>query len=57
MRTTRNAYQILVGKPDWKRYLIGPKHISEDNIEMEFGVECPSDLSVCVRIGTSDRLM
>jgi hypothetical protein len=34
MRKMRNAYKILVGKPDWKRPLARPKRMWEDNIKM-----------------------
>jgi hypothetical protein len=31
----RNAYRILVGKPEGKRPLGRPKHRWEDNVEMD----------------------
>jgi hypothetical protein len=36
-RETRNAYKILVGKPDGKRPPGRPKQRWEDNIKMELG--------------------
>jgi hypothetical protein len=30
----RNAYKVLVGKPEEKRPLGGPRHRSENNIKM-----------------------
>jgi uncharacterized short protein YbdD (DUF466 family) len=39
----RNAYKILVGKPDWKKLLGKPRHSWKDNIRMdlrEIGREC-----------------
>jgi hypothetical protein len=35
MREKRNAYRILVGKPEGKRPLGGPKHRWLDNIKMD----------------------
>jgi hypothetical protein len=35
MRGMRNAYKILVGKPEGKRPLGIPRHIREDNIRMD----------------------
>jgi len=35
MREKRNAYNILVGKPDGKRPLGRPKRAREDNIRMD----------------------
>jgi hypothetical protein len=35
MGETRNAYRILVGKPDGKRPLGRPKRMWEDNIKMD----------------------
>jgi hypothetical protein len=31
----RNAYNILVGKPEWKRPFGRPRHQWEDNIKMD----------------------
>jgi hypothetical protein len=36
MGAKRNAYRILVGKPEGKRPLEGPGHSQEDNIKMDF---------------------
>ena len=35
METSRNAYRILVGKPEGKRPLGRPRHIWEDNIKID----------------------
>jgi hypothetical protein len=50
----RNAYNILVGKPEGKNQLGRPRHKWEDNIKM--------DLMACTgfiwfRIGTGGRLL
>jgi hypothetical protein len=31
----RNAYKILVGKPEWKRPLWRPRHKSEENMKID----------------------
>jgi hypothetical protein len=36
MRETRNAYRILVGKPEGKRPLGRPRSRWDDNIKMDF---------------------
>jgi hypothetical protein len=36
MREKRNAYRILVGKPEGKRPLVGPRRSWVDNIKMDF---------------------
>jgi hypothetical protein len=36
MSEMRNAYKILVGKPEGKRLLGRPRHRWEDNIKMDF---------------------
>jgi hypothetical protein len=33
----RNAYRLLVGKPDGKRPLARPRHMWVDNIKMDLG--------------------
>jgi hypothetical protein len=33
----RNAYKILVGKPERKNILGSPRHRWEDNIKMDYG--------------------
>jgi len=35
MEVMRNAYNILVGKPERKRALVNPRHRCEDNIRMD----------------------
>ena len=35
MEQSRNAYRILVGKPEGKRHLGRPRHRWEDNIKMD----------------------
>jgi hypothetical protein len=41
-----NAYNILVGKPEWKRLLGGPMHRWEYNIRMDLRVRrCKLDSS------------
>jgi hypothetical protein len=37
MGKKRNAYRILVGKPEGKRPLGSPKHRWMDNIKMDLG--------------------
>jgi hypothetical protein len=37
MGETRNAYRILVGKPEGKRPLGRPRHRWVDNIKMDLG--------------------
>jgi hypothetical protein len=34
---TRNAYRVLVGKPEGKRPLGRPRHMWVDNIKMDLG--------------------
>jgi len=31
----RNAYEILVRKPEWKRSLVRPRHRWENNIKVD----------------------
>ena len=41
MGERRGVYRVLVGKPEGKRQLGRPRHISEDNIKMDIKeVEC-----------------
>jgi hypothetical protein len=41
MREKRNAYEILVGKPDGKRLLGRPRHRWVDNIKIDHTeIEC-----------------
>ncbi|CAG2060961.1 unnamed protein product [Timema podura] len=35
MVSTRNAFKVLTGKPNWKRPLLRPIHRCEDNIRMD----------------------
>jgi hypothetical protein len=35
MEDMRNAYSIMVGKPEWKRTLDGPGRRWQDNIRMD----------------------
>ena len=35
MELSRNAYRVLVGRPEWKRHLGRPQHRWEDNIKMD----------------------
>jgi hypothetical protein len=50
MGETRNAYKILVGKPEGKRPLGRPRHRCMDNIKREIGwdgvdwIELPQDV-------------
>jgi hypothetical protein len=37
MREKRNAYRLLVGKPEGKRPLRSPRHRFVDNIRMDLG--------------------
>jgi hypothetical protein len=37
MREKRNAYRLLVGKPEGKRTLIRPRHTWRGNIKMDHG--------------------
>jgi hypothetical protein len=34
----RNAYKVLIGKPEGKRQLAGPRHRKDYNIKIELGV-------------------
>ena len=36
MDQSRNAYSVLVGKPEGKKPLERPRHRGEDNIKMDF---------------------
>jgi hypothetical protein len=38
MGAMKNAFEILVGKPEWKTPLRRPKRCWEDNIRMDLGV-------------------
>jgi hypothetical protein len=40
MGEMRNAYTILVGKPEWKRQLGRPRSRWEDNIKMDLRELC-----------------
>jgi hypothetical protein len=54
MGETRNAYRILVGKPEGKRPLGRPRRRWEDNIKMDFR-EIGWDGNGLVRTGSQDR--
>jgi hypothetical protein len=58
MEKKRNAYRILVGKPERKRSLGRPRLRRVDNIKMDLrenGVVWTG--SICFRIGTSGGLL
>ena len=40
MEQSRNAYKVLVGKPEGKKPLGRPRHTWEDNIKMDLTVGC-----------------
>jgi hypothetical protein len=54
MGEKRNAYRLLVGKPEGKRPLGRPRHRWVDNIRMDLGVVCTG--LVWLRIETSREL-
>jgi hypothetical protein len=56
MGETRNAYRILVGKPEGKRPLGRPRHRWVDNINMDLG-EIGWTGSIWLRIGTIGGLL
>jgi hypothetical protein len=42
----RNAYKVLVGKPEVQKQLLRPRLRSEDNIKMDLkGITCGSGLN------------
>jgi hypothetical protein len=52
MREMRNAYRILVGKPEWKRPLGRPRRRWEDNIRVDLReVEKSRDSAVGIALG------
>jgi hypothetical protein len=55
----RNAYKILVGKPEGKAPLGKPKRRWEDNIRLDVKEMCGKVWTGCIwlRIGTSDGLL
>jgi hypothetical protein len=56
METNRNAYRILVGKPEGKRPLGRPRLKLVNNIKMEMGWDGMIGL-IWLRIGTSGGLL
>jgi hypothetical protein len=52
----RNAYGLLVGKPEGKRPLGRPRCSWVDNIRMDLGEVIWTGL-VCLRIGTGGELL
>jgi hypothetical protein len=58
MREKRNAYRILVGKPEGKRSLGRPRRRWLDNIKMELRYDEMEWIGlICLRIGTSGGLL
>jgi hypothetical protein len=55
----RNAYRILVGKPEGKRPLGRPKHWLVDNIKMDLAETGSGDADwmIWLRIGTRGGLL
>jgi hypothetical protein len=58
MGEKRNAYRLLLGKPEGKRSLGRPRHRWVDNIRMDFGEVGWGDVDwmVWLRIGTGGEL-
>jgi hypothetical protein len=52
MRENRNAYRLLVGKPEGKRLLERPRRMWMDNIRMDLG-----EVKVWLRTGTGGELL
>jgi hypothetical protein len=60
MKETRNAYRILVGKPEGKRPLGRPRRMWVDNIKIDLKRDRMGWLwirSIWLRIGTSGGLL
>jgi hypothetical protein len=59
LEVMRNAYSILVGKPEGKRPLGRPRHRWEDKIRMELGKKCGRLWTgfITLTIGTSGGLL
>jgi hypothetical protein len=54
----RNAYRILVGKPEGKRLLGRPRRRWVDNIKMKLqGVGCEGTGFIWLKIGSLGRLL
>ncbi|KAJ4452252.1 hypothetical protein ANN_03770 [Periplaneta americana] len=56
MGESRNAYRVLVGRPEGKRPLGRPRRRWEDNIKMDLRYDDKTGL-ILLRIGTNGRLM
>jgi hypothetical protein len=52
----RNAYNVLVGKPEGKRPLRRPRHKREDDIRMDLR-EIGWEGCICLRIGISGGVL
>jgi hypothetical protein len=59
MEVSRDAYRVLVGKPEGRRPLGRPRRRWEDNIKMDFTeVEWWAWIgSIWLRIGTNDGVL
>ena len=59
MKQSRNAFRILVQKPEGKRPLGRPRRRLEDNIKMDLRkVACdPGEWIILLMIGTNGELM
>jgi hypothetical protein len=58
MVAKRNAYRILMRKPEWERTLGRPRRRWENNIKIDFReIECVRTGFIWFRIGTSRGLL